>query len=373
MAYPEGRLLLPAALACVFLAGCAATGTAPLPAGRQHALQALAVRHHVCAVTLAVIKDRKLDALESAGGCAPAAPPQPDSVFQAASLSKPVFAYAVLKLVEEGKMALDAPVMRYLPEGYRRRFDPMKAEPAALVNDPRLARVTVRMVLNHTAGLPNWAFGPLRFEAEPGSRWIYSGEGYLLLQRAVEAVTGQPLDRFMAERVFAPLGMQRSSYVWNEQIAAGLQSGRKANGAPRTTIDLKEPLAAFSLLTTAADYGRFIAALLNDERLLGQLGASPVAVDRERGLEWGLGWGIEQAGDERYLWQWGNNTGYRAFAMFSVRSGDGFVMLTNSENGLQLAQPLARTVFGREHTLFQSSMLGGDLLVAVCNTLRLCL
>ena len=116
-----------------------------------------------------------------------------------------------------------------------------------------------------------------------------------------------------------------------------------------------------------------MAALLNDEPLLRQLAASPVPVERERGMQWGLGWGIEQDGDERYLWQWGNNTGYRAFAMFSVRSGDGFVMLTNSENGLQLAHPLARTVFGREHKLFQSSMLGGDLLVAVCNTLRLCL
>lgn len=358
----------------LFLSGCAASGridsTAP---ARQDTLAALAQRHRVCGVTLALVKQRRLDALDAASGCSPAPALDADSVFQAASLGKPVFAYAVLKLVAQGKMALDAPVMQYLPQGYRHRFDPLKAEPADLVTDPQLQAVTVRMVLNHTSGLPNWASGPLRFEAAPGTRWQYSGEAYVLLQRAVEAVSGQTLDQFMAAQVFAPLGMHNSGYVLEERLASKLLPGSKGNGAPRTTIALTSPVAAFSLHTTAADYGKFLVALLNDERLLAQLSAAPVDADPGLGISWGLGWGIAHSRDDAMIWHWGNNPGYRAFAIASLRSGDGLVMLSNSENGLALAQALTDKVLPGEHRLFQSDILGTDVLNVLCNTLRLCL
>jgi CubicO group peptidase (beta-lactamase class C family) len=352
-------------LISIFLCGCATSNPTTL--------QGLAEKHHVCGVAIAVIKNRQLETIESATGCSPASPLNADSVFQAASLSKPVFAYAVLKLVAQGKMALDAPVMTYLPQGYRHRFDPLKAEPSEPVTDPRLQAITVRMVLNHTSGLPNWSSGPLHFDSTPGTKWEYSGEGYVLLQRAVEAVTAQPLDRFMASQVFQPLGMNHSSYVWNEQIGQHLLPGTKANGGPRTTMDLKSPIAAFSLYTTAADYGKFLVNVLNDEALIKQLSASPVAVDSSLGLGWGLGWGIARAQDDPHIWQWGNNTGYRAFAIASVRTGDGFVMLTNSENGLKLAAPMARRIIPGEHKVFESSMLGDDVINLACNTLHVCL
>jgi len=231
------------------LSGCASLSTTDPTAGNVHeTLKVLAERNHVCAVAVAVIKHRKLDSMDAASGCLPAPSLNSDSVFQAASLSKPVFGYAVLKLVEQGKLALDAPVMKYLPQGYRHRFDPLKAEPSDLVTDTRLQEVTVRMVLNHTSGLPNWAPGPLKFDASPGMEWHYSGEGYLLLQRAVEAVTGQPLNKFMTSEVFKPLAMNHSDYVWNEQIAPNLLPGTKANGAPRTTMNLKDPVAAFGFV-----------------------------------------------------------------------------------------------------------------------------
>lgn len=295
-----------------------------------------------------------------------------DSVFQAASLSKPVFAYAVLKLVAQGKMELDAPVVKYLPQGYRHQFSPLKAEPSELVTDPRLDAITVRMVLNHTSGLPNWASGPLKFDSAPGTRWSYSGEGYVLLQRAVEAITGQPLDQFMTSAVFKPLAMNDSGYVWNERIARILLPGTKANGAPRATMHLNSPNAAFSLHTTASDYGKFLARVLNDDEVMKQLTASPVTVEPVLGLGWGLGWGIERVQEDRYIWQWGNNTGYRAFVIASARTGDGFVMLTNSENGLKLAEPLTQIILPNEHRLFQFSMLDDGIVNSLCNTLRLC-
>lgn len=365
---------LPVLLLSVLLAGCASSNRpAPASLNLHDTLQVLADRHHVCGVAVAVIKNRQLASIDTASGCVPAATLAPDSVFQAASLSKPVFAYAVLKLAAQGKLDLDAPVMTYLPQGYRHQRDLLKAEPSDLVTDPRLAAITVRMVLNHTSGLPNWASGLLRVGTAPGTKWDYSGEGYVLLQRAVEAVTGQPLDQFMAAQVFQPLAMNHSDYAWNERVARHLLPGTKANGAPRAAMTLTNPNAAFSLHTSAADYAKFMVALLADDALLTLSTAAPVAVDPALGIRWGLGWGMERGQDDATIWQWGNNTGYRAFAMASVRSGDGFVMLTNSENGLELAQPLAQKILPGQHTVFESPILGTDMLNVLCNTLRICI
>lgn len=366
--------LLLAPVLSLFLSGCAASSQTDLASKNlQETIQLLAEKHRVCAVAVAVIKHRRLDSIDTATGCQPAATINADSVFQAASLSKPVFAYAVLKLVAQGKLELDAPVVKYLPQGYRHQFNPLKAEPSELVTAPRLRAITVRMVLNHTSGLPNWSAGPLNFDSAPGTKWHYSGEGYVLLQRAVEAVAGQPLDQFMAAQVFTPLAMNHSAYAWNERIANSILPGTKANGRPRTTLDLTAPIAAFSLYTTAADYAKFLVAVLNDGDVLKQISAAPVPVDQGLGLSWGLGWGIEQGQDDRYIWQWGNNTGYRAFVIASPRTGDGLVMLTSGENGLKLAEPVAKKVLGSEHKLFQFSMLDDDLLNLLCNKLRLCL
>ena len=273
--------------------GCASSSQGEAPTENvQETLKVLAKRHHVCAVTVAVIKNRQLESIDSATACLPSSTLNADSVFQAASLSKPVFAYAVLKLVATGKLALDVPVVKYLPQGYRHQFNPLQAQPSDLVTDPRVQAITVRMALNHTAGLPNWAFGPLRFNAAPGTQWHYSGEGYTLLQRAVEAVTGEPLDRFMTAQVFKPLAMHRSSFVWTESIAQDLLPGTKANGIARATLDLTTPNAAFSLYNSAADYAQFLVTVLSDDALIKQLIAAPVTVDAGLNLSWGLGWGI---------------------------------------------------------------------------------
>jgi CubicO group peptidase (beta-lactamase class C family) len=347
-----GRLLLVAAMAAL-PAGCATHERADAISGDlQTSVKALAHKHRVCNVTIAVIKNRKLDTIVSGTGCVAAVAAHADSVYQAASLSKPLFAYGVMQLVAQGKLALDAPVLSYLPQGYRHQFNSLQHGPSEFVSDQRMQAITVRMVLNHTSGLPNWASGPLYFEAPPGKQFNYSGEGYVLLQRAVEAVTGQTLDEFMAAQVFKPLDMQNSDFKWTERIGAQLSPGSKANGAPRAAMLMTDPVAAFSLYTTAADYGKFLVAVLNDAPALKRLTTAPVTVDADLGLSWGLGWGMERHRDDAFIWHWGNNTGYRAFVLASVRSGEGFVMLTNSENGLALAPPLAQKILPGEHKLY---------------------
>ena len=358
----------------IFLFGCASLdNTKQLPNELHNTLKIFAEKHQVCGVAIAVVKNRQVDSTESATGCMPALTVNSDSVFQVASLSKTVFAYAVLKMVDQGKLEIDAPVMKYLPHGYRHQFNPLKTDPSNWVSDARIHEITVRMVLNHTSGLPNWASGPLIFNSAPGEKWEYSGESFVLLQRAVEVITGQPLDQFMENQVFKPLAMNHSSYIWTEKMAQTMLPGTKANGTARTTLTLKKPVAAFTLHTTAADYGKFIAALLENKIMLKQITASPVTADSSLNLQWGLGWGIENTPNDLYIWHWGNNIGYRAFVIASVHTGDGLVMLTNSENGLELAKPLTDKILPDKHTLFDSSMLGHDMVNWLCTKLRVCL
>lgn len=332
--------------------GC---GTAPevqpTQAPLHELLQQLADRHRICHAAVAVVRRHELQTVETAQGCGDGTLTQPDTIFQAASLGKPVFAYAVLQLVQQGRMDLDAPVLSYLPGGYvHRQQAHLETSAEDTVNDPRLRAVTARMALNHTSGLPNWAQGPLHFDAEPGARWGYSGEGYTLLQRAVEAVTGEPLNAFMQRQVFGPLGMVHSAYS-------------------RPALPLRTPLAAATLTTTAADYGRFLAALLRDGRTLEQLLASPVPVQPDLALSWGLGWGLERSAEDALLWHWGNNPGYRAFTMASHRTGDAVVLFTDSSRGLLLAEPVAGFVFPGQHPVYRFPALN---LGWLCAGLGLC-
>lgn len=261
-----------------------------------------------------------------------------ETAFAAASLSKPVFAYAVLKLVDQGVVELDRPLAEY-------------AELPDLAHDPRGARITVRQVLSHSTGLPNWRprGGRLDFVADPGARWGYSGEGFVLLAHVLEQRTGASLDELARDLVFEPLGMESASFSGRPRVGA-LAVPHDADGRPLPLGEARENAAA-SLVCTAADYARFLAALLRGE------GLSPELVDEMRrpqvetspGVAWGLGAGIEEQPDGPALWQWGHNTGYRAFAWLSPARGEAFVFLCNGDGGMLGLRDLLRLATGTEH------------------------
>jgi len=341
----------------------------------QATLQQLATRQGVCVVAVATIRSRRVVGTEVAKGCELGKEPGAQPVFQAASLSKPVFAYAVIKLALQGRMDLDAPLVTYLPEGYahvQNLFGDERVPIADAVTAPELSNVTARMVLNHTSGLPNWSRGPLVFDFQPGAHWQYSGEGYVLLQNAVASVTGTPLDVFMREQVFTPLDMAHSDYVWSPRLNDGYLPGTTAHGRSLKPRHFRSPVAAFSLYTSATDYARFVVAVLSDAPVLQAMLGSPVSMEPSLGLSWGLGWGIEAAAGDTFIWHWGNNPGYRAFVMASVRSGDGVVILTNGENGLALAEPVVQSVLPGTHTVFGFSRLPNGFEHFVCRSIGLC-
>jgi CubicO group peptidase (beta-lactamase class C family) len=140
-----------------------------------------------------------------------------DSVMSGASFSKVAFAFLAMELVDEGALDLDKPVYEYLPKPL-----PEYAKYADLANDSRYKRITARMLLSHTSGFANWRSmeddRKLRIHFEPGSRFAYSGEGIDLLQLVVETITKKPLDELMQDRVFQPLGMSRTSMVWQDRF-----------------------------------------------------------------------------------------------------------------------------------------------------------
>ena len=170
------------------------------------------------------------------------APVEPKTIFDAASLSKPLFAYAVLQLVDAGAFLLDTPLASYAPE--------------YVSNDPHAAEITVHNVLNHTTGLPNWRSNdyPLKTYFPPGERFSYSGEGFVWLQRAVEAISGESIEAVMQRLVFDPLEMRDSGYVWRPEFDTNYADPHDATLSPGIKVKPAAANMAYSLQTTAADY-----------------------------------------------------------------------------------------------------------------------
>jgi CubicO group peptidase (beta-lactamase class C family) len=318
----------------------------------------------------------------------PARPVSDETVFEAASLGKPIFAYAVLRLHDAGVIDLDRPLYDYL------------ADPDA--NTPRMRRVTARHVLSHTTGLPNWRQqpGPLTPATEPGAQFSYSGEAFFYLQRVVESLTDVPFPRLMREQALDRLEMQRSSFVWlpefESRMAAGYDGkenrldvqaaiGRRALaiagewGKPLTEWRYEDsaravslinpqwpqlplymvPNAAASLLTTVTDYAKFLARLIAtpSEPTLELKDATRRAmvtpqVRLNSALQWGLGWGIQRDEYGQVLWHWGANNSFRNFTIADPTHGRAIVVFTNSENGPRIYERVIVAVTGHDHAAF---------------------
>ncbi len=280
-----------------------------------------------------------------------------NTLFEAASLSKPVFAYGVLKLVDAGKMNLDTPLSKYLPGNYD------------VGDDARLHQITARHVLSHTPGFPNWrrTGQPLTIHFTPGERFSYSGEGFVYLAKVVEKISGLPFNDFMQKTVFDPLGMTSSSYIWQERLQA--QAGVRHNsvGSPAGQNKNTEPNAAASLQTTAQDFGRFIAAILNGTGLkpatrrlmltpqikISQSGTNNIQRAPEMlspTLSWGLGWGLQTTRDGLAFWHWGDNGNTKAYTVTYDKERLGLVIFTNSANGLSIIPEIVDEALGGEQT-----------------------
>ena len=272
-----------------------------------------------------------------------------NTVFEAASLSKPVFAYACLQLVEAGLLNLDKPLYTYLPY-------------PDIERDARYKKITARMVLSHTSGLPNWRNNDsLRINFEPGQQFSYSGEGYVYLQKVVEKITRKPVNNLITEKVFKPLGMSNSSYTWRPDFDKNAATPHDAFGNALPKNKPATANAAASLHTTASDYAAFITAVLNNTGLKKQtltaMFTPQIQVPEQRtnasgalstSVSWGLGVGLQETPDGKAFWHWGDNYSFRCYVLAYPKDKMGVVYFTNSNNGLSIANRILHLVTNRE-------------------------
>src|SRR6185503_13782021 len=179
----------------------------------------------------------------------------PNTEMYGASFSKMVFAYIVMQLVQDKIIDLDKPLVTYLPKSLPDyKFDSKYKGYQDLKDDERYKKITARMCLMHTTGFPNWRwFEPdqkLKIKPDPGTRYSYSGEGIYLLQFVLEQITGENLETIAQERVFQPLGMKNTSYVWQNSFDTNICYGHNEKGEPYELKKRNEANAAGSMTTT---------------------------------------------------------------------------------------------------------------------------
>ena len=313
-------------------------------------------------VSVAVIRNGAIAWARGFGVTRIGGPPiTPETLFQAASISKPVSALGVLRLVESGKLKLDTDVNQYL-----------KTWKVPENDSTSKSKVTLRGLLTHTAGMtvhgfPGYASNariptvaqilngqapantpPIFVDTTPGTLWRYSGGGYVVAQLLLEDLTGTPFARLMRESVLTPIGMTHSTFeqplpaarITEVAIPYGPQ-GQAVAGGPHAYPEM----APAGLWTTPSDLARY--AIEVQRALAGKSMVLSAAMAREMitpGMN-GQGLGPQTGGSKQrpYFRHGGANEGYRC-DFVAYNNGDGAVIMTNGDNGGQLAADILRTI-----------------------------
>ncbi|HEV7620479.1 MAG TPA: serine hydrolase domain-containing protein, partial [Flavisolibacter sp.] len=274
--------------------------------------------------------------------------------FYGASLSKSVFAFLVMQLVDEGKIDLDKPLYSYLPKPL-----PEYNSYKDLAGDDRWKLITARHCLDHTTGFPNWRqFNPhdnkkLEIFFTPGERYAYSGEGLYLLQFVVENITGRNLEDLAQDKIFKPFGMSRTSYLWQPSFETNYALGHDMNSDTIEKDRRTKTNAAGSMETTIADFSRFLSSLMQgkgiskrskEEMLSPQIGIynkqqfpslnnDTTSENKSIGLSYGLGWGIFKTKYGKAFFKEGHGDGWVHYVISFPDKKYAVLIMSNSANG----------------------------------------
>lgn len=311
-------------------------------------------------LSAAIIRDGKLIWNKAFGvkNNASKEPVDIETVFEAASVSKTVFAYAVMKMCEKGIMRLDEPLTRFSPKPF-------------LDGDPRIDLITARLVLSHQTGFQNWRTPeePLKINFTPGTDFMYSGEGYNYLQSVVTQLRGKvnpnecgsyeadlkvcatDIGAYMLKNVLIPHGMTSSGYVWDDTLGKNEAMPHNLNGEPQpkahpTAIDMARYASAGGLITTAKDFSKFIIGLFtpkeNDpyrlnRKSLEEMFRPQVKLRDGQKIDgasaWALGWAVREREGGNIVLHSGGQSGFKSLMMVSIERKSGFVMFTNGDSG----------------------------------------
>ncbi len=285
--------------------------------------------------SLAIIKDGKViySQVYGVSNAQSGMPITEKTLFEAGSITKPVFAFVVMRLVERGILKLDQPLYELLPFG-------------EVSHDERYKIITARHVLCHQTGLPNWAqrdsTGHFNLLFTPGTKFGYSGEGYEYLKRVIEHITGKNISQLLNEELLIPLNLVDFYFKGNEYIKKYSAHGH-FDLKPSAIRFIEKPMMAFSLFTEARAFCNFMLALRNKKGLKSDTYNEMLRIQstREDGVHWGLGfelkntpWGLS------YGHSGSTSSGFICNFTFFPKLDIGYVFFTNSDMGAMLSIPL---------------------------------
>lgn len=290
------------------------------------------VQANVPAVGIGVIENGQLSQVKVLGKLDENRQAPQNTVFNVASLTKPVVAMLTLRLVQEGKWNLDEPLFKYW-------IDP------DIRHDSSYKLLTTRLILSHQTGFPNWrADKKLSFEFKPGTRHQYSGEGFEYLKKALETKFNTSLEELAQTYVFTPFVMKDTRFVWDSSIETRFALWHDKKGTPYQTWKRTEASAADDLLTTIEDYGRFGENVLKgaglSKELFNAMKSPQVSVNTH--VDYGLGWLVikDLPNNEYALVHSGADKGVRTIIILLPHSQRGIILLTNGDNGHKVMQQI---------------------------------
>ncbi|MCC3214853.1 class A beta-lactamase-related serine hydrolase [Chryseobacterium sp. X308] len=309
----------------------------------DQSMQSWLKENNIPALGLGIIEGGKLQQVKVFGEIKKGISAPLNTFFNVASLTKPVTAMVVLRLVSLGKWKLDEPLDSYW-------IDP------DISNDPRHTKLRTRMILSHQTGFPNWrwmnADKKLNFQFDPGTRYQYSGEGFEYLRKALEKKFGKSLDQLAKELIFQPLRMKNTHYIWDQNTdESRFAIGYDKDGKAYPTEKNKTANAADDLHTTVEDYGNFMGSVMKGKNLkpdvFQEMIKKQVKVKDQK--YFGLGFEIYDLGNGDYaLSHSGADQGTRCIAIIIPGSGKGIIIFTNIDDGYKVYEKLVLHYLGKE-------------------------
>jgi CubicO group peptidase (beta-lactamase class C family) len=310
----------------------------------------------VPSVAVAYIQDRKVAWTEVYGEQSPGVAATEKTLYNVASLTKPITAETILRLASARKLSLDESMWPFW-------LDP------DLEDDPRSKLLTPRLCLSHQTGFANWrrmTGGVLKIRWKPGTQTGYSGEGYNYVGRFTEKKLGKPFDLLAQEMAFSPIGMNETSYTAKDWQAGRLAIPHGPKGEKPIDVVAQAWNGADLLRTTIGDYAKFVVSVMRDEGLTEPIAAERATITRDmvkpEDLEkvcreageldqctvtagMGLGWEVEVVNRVKILDHDGSDWGVRTSAMFVPSQGIGVVVFTNGENGTQVIRKVVKALY----------------------------
>ncbi|MDP5030718.1 MAG: beta-lactamase family protein [Paraglaciecola sp.] len=292
---------------------------------------------------LGVIKHGQLQQVRVFGELEPGKAAPFNTIFNVASLAKPITAMVTLTLVSKGEWQLDEPLFTYWT-------DPDVAA------DPRSKLLTTRHILSHQSGFPNWRYmnesNTLDFKFSPGTQYQYSGEGMEYLRKALENKFGKSLNALANDLIFTSLAMTDTQYVFNSQIdPARVVQGYDTQGKAYETIKHQTANAADDLLTSVADYGKFLVNVLAGAGLSDSVYQDMIShqVASTKGKHFGLGFEIYDLADGEYaLSHGGSDYGAQTIVFILPKSKEGLIIFTNVDEGYKVYEALLLHYLGKK-------------------------